>query len=143
MKRFILAALVAMAVALSTGCASTGLPPQLTDTMSEACAFYQKARPAISQYREWARVHWNDTITAPDGSVVPIIPHEAKDLLLELDGYLPKLDDAGRLVCLVAEGVLPGNEQAAVSGSVDWDRVLSTTMKVATLALELKAQGAF
>lgn len=143
MKRIILATLIALAIGLSTGCASVGLPPQLTDTMREACEFYQKSRPSIVAYRAWAEEHWNDQVTLPDGTVGSLIPHEAKDLLLELDGYLPKLDNAGRLVCLVSQGGLPQGEHEAVSGSVDWDRVLSTTMRVATIALELKAQGAF
>ena len=145
MKRFSLAALVAITLlsSLATGCASTSLPPQLTDTMREACQFYEKARPSIVAYRAWAEGHWNDQVTLPDGTVGPLIPADAKDLLLELDSYLPKLDNAGRLVCLVAAGSLPPGEQSAVSGAVDWDRVLSTTMRVATLALELKAGGAF
>jgi len=137
---------LALTLILSTACASGGtvsLPPQLTDTMREACTFYQKSRPSIVAYRAWAQEHWNDQVTLPDGTVGPLIPADAKDLLLELDSYLPKLDNAGRLVCLVAEGGLPPSENTAVSGSVDWDRVLSTTMRVATIALELKAQGAF
>lgn len=143
MKRMILAALLALALLSSLGCGSMSLPPQLTDTMREACEFYQKSRPPIVQYRAWAEEHWNDQVTLPDGSVGSLIPAEAKDLLLELDAYLPKLDSAGRLVCLVSQGGLPPGEHAAVSGAVDWDRVLSTTMRVAAIALELKAQGAF
>jgi len=134
--------ILVLAVTLS-GCGTgMNLPPQLKDTMAQACEFYQKAKPSIVAYRNWAHEHWNDLVTMPDGSTGPLIPHEAKAILTELDSYLPALDNAGQLVCLVAsDSGLPQPEQQSIGRSIDWDRVLSVTIKAATLAVQLKAQG--
>lgn len=138
MKR-ITVLLLAVLVGLSvTGCASSGVQTELSETVVEACDFYQKARPHVVAYRAWAVEHWDDQVEIAHGVAVPVIPAEQKELLRELDSYLPRLEKVGETVCAVAAGV-----RSTATRQVDWDRALAVTLKVATTALELKASGAF
>ena len=134
MKRILSLLFVVLLASLVIGCGS--MPRDLTNTINEACAFYQESKPAITAYVQWAQDHWDDEITLPDGRVVALIPDDQKALLLEIYAYLPKLDAAGQTICAVAypsDLVKPGH--------VDWDRVLSVTLKVAGAAAKLHAQG--
>lgn len=140
MKKLLSFTLVALLSIAALACASgAGVPAQLSETVTEACTFYQKVKPLVLEYREWATQNWNAEITLPDGQRVPVIPADQKELLRELDSYLPKLDTAGQQICLVAEA--SDLRRAAKSAAVDWDRVLSVTLKVATTAAQLKAEG--
>lgn len=136
MKRLLIWAMVMLLALATMACTSTRSSLELTATITEACAFYQKARPHIVAYAEWAKANWDVKITR-DGTAVDLITPEQKTLLRELSGYLPKLDKAGDTICLLAGH----NASSRDSPAVDWDRVLAVTLKVATTAVQLKAQG--
>lgn len=143
MKRLLLVWAMVMLVALATvACTSSRSSPnsnltELTETITEACGFYQKAKPHIVAYSEWAKANWEVTVTLPDGTTVDLITPEQKALLAELNVYLPKLDEAGGTICLLAGH----NASSRDSPAVNWDRVLAVTLKVATTAIQLKAEG--
>lgn len=155
MKRLfsrLLVALIAIISLVPMACASVpietiGSAFALHDTAEQACAFYRKAKPSVVAYREWAKAHWNDTLTQPDGQTVALLNDDQKTLLLELDAYLPKLDKAGTQIChyvdSIEEPVRARPPRRTAASNVDWDRVLSVTLKVATTAVQLKAEGAF
>jgi hypothetical protein len=113
-----LAALLAL-----TGCAS--LPDQLPETMKQACSLYQIVKPEVLRLRAYARDNWT------------AIPPDVQVTLTKLNGYLPELDRAGQLIC-AASGVAGSRIDTS---NVQWDDVLSTVVKVAGTAAELKAKG--
>jgi hypothetical protein len=111
------------------GCASgTALPQQIPQTMKAACDLYVKARPDVMKLREYAKANW------------PSIPPDVQQLLAKLDGYLPEIDRAGTLLCAASSTVdsLHIGEQR----KINWDDVLSTVVRGAALAIELKQKGA-
>ena len=150
-----------LAVVLITGCASTTIPMQAS--AREACEFYREVRPSIISYRAWAAQNWDAVVYVPlDPHRSPVVlpadqfkalvrPNEASDplplraiavisdeqkkLLLQIDAKLPQLEHAGVALCTVA--------YTANSREIDWDEVLAVTIKVASTAAQLKAQGAF
>jgi hypothetical protein len=113
------------------GCATTGkaLPEQIPQTMKAACDLYVKAKPDVIKLREYAKSNW------------AAIPPDVQQLLAKLDAYLPELDRAGTLLCAAdasIEALQVGNAK-----KVNWDEVLSTVVRGAALAIELKQKGAF
>lgn len=142
MKR-VITALVAVLVVFAFSCASWRGSPvvtELTETIHEACDFYEDARPVVLEYRQWAKDNWDVTVVTDDGQTIPLISPRQKKLLAELDTYLPKLDGFGSDVCLASETIATAR---ASPPRVNWDNVLSTLMKVASTAIQLKADGAF
>lgn len=110
------------------GCASSAIPVQLKDTIREACDLYQRAKPEILEWRQTAKDNWSD------------IPEDWKPILLKLDSYLPELDRAGQVIC--AASVAAANDVVFRSGSkVNWDDVLATVIKAASIAANLKSGG--
>lgn len=93
--------------------------------MKQACALYQSVRPDVVKAREYAKTNWN------------FIPPDIQQTLLKIDKYLPELDKAGVTIC-AASAAFPG---ARVAPKVNWDEVLSTVVKAASFAADLKHQG--
>lgn len=122
MKRMATILLVCILGGFMLGCAS--VPKEIPETMRQACALYTELKPQIIAAREFAHTSWNH------------IPEEWKPTLLKLDGYLPELDRAGKAVCAASGAVAP-----LAGGRVDWDDVLSTVIKAAGMAAELRAKG--
>jgi hypothetical protein len=118
--RTIRAPLAALCLVILSACAS--VPQQIPETMKRTCDLYQQVRPDVIKARAYAAEHWDQ------------IPEDAKPTLLKLDSYLPELDRAGAIVCAASIVAQPS--------SIKWDDVLSTVVKAAALAAELKAQGA-
>jgi hypothetical protein len=111
------------------GCATgKALPEQIPQTMKAACDLYVKAKPDVLKLREYAKANW------------PSIPPDVQQLLAKLDGYLPELDRAGTLLCAASSSleVL----QLGAKQKINWDDVLSTVVRGAALAIELKQKGA-
>jgi hypothetical protein len=111
------------------GCASgTALPQQIPQTMKAACDLYVKSRPDVLKLREYAKANWAS------------IPPDVQQLLAKLDGYLPELDRAGTLLCAASaslDSIYLGEKK-----KISWDDVLSTVVRGAALAIELKQKGA-
>ncbi len=132
MKNLSLFALLVCLCLASGGCRSLDLPQQIPDAMKSACSIYSKSKPLVIQFRTFAIAHWNDK--RADGS--DVIPAEIKATLLELDGYLPELDRAGQAICFASEGLaIPDGK------SIDWNKALDVTLKVAGAALDAKQKG--
>ena len=127
MKKLTAWATVALCFVLIS-CAS--IPTRLPETMKEACALYQSTKPEVLRLRAYARDNW------------AAIPPNVQETLLKLDGYLPALDRAGIAICAISGAVQVGGESRGTSSrSIDWDDVLSTVVKAATLAADLKTKG--
>jgi hypothetical protein len=111
------------------GCATgKSLPAQIPETMKAACDLYVKAKPDVLKLREYAKSNWAS------------IPPDVQQLLAKLDAYLPELDRAGTLLCAAStslETLNVGEKQ-----KINWDDVLSTVVRGAALAIELKQRGA-
>jgi hypothetical protein len=137
--KFILVALVCLIVGgVLGGCASAGksIPQQIPDALTEACNVYTKAKPLVIQARDYAKAHWNEKVP---GSDKDLIPADVKQVLQELDTYLPELDKAGLALCAASEGL---NAFTAAPGSkVDWNQVLTVVLKGAALAIDMKSKG--
>lgn len=84
-KRFFLCALVV--IFLTQSCKSVSIPQQIPETMRAACDLYTKIKPLYLKARAWAAAHWDQ------------VPEDIKPVLIELDSYGPKLDNAGQLLC--------------------------------------------
>ncbi len=117
-----------LAVVFLAACAST--PMNLPETMKEACELYKHVRPQVIEFREWAKANW-DTL-----------PRDQQKLLLQLDEYLPQLDNAGTFICAVSVPTSDAKLRAKLSG-VDWDKVLAVVAKSASVAMQMKKAGAF
>lgn len=119
-KKFLrLTALIAVVLFFLSSCAS--VPNQIPETMREACTLYQSVRPEIVKAREFARINWN------------FIPPDVQATLLKIDAYLPELDRAGVTICAASQ--VPGSVR------VNWDDVLTTVVRAATFAADLKKKG--
>lgn len=130
MKKLTVWAMLALCSILALSCASS-LPTQLPSTMKEACSLYQTVRPEVVKLRQYAKDNW------------PAIPPDVQATLLTLDGYLPALDRAGVAVCGIS-GVITTGEggiRGASTDGIQWDHVLSTVVKAAALAVDLKTKG--
>lgn len=144
--RFTVIALLAIACFALGACATSSAAPTITaqipNTISEACSFYRTVKPQVVTYVQWASLNWERKVP---GTEHPVVPDLQKVLLLELKEALPKLDRLGADVCALndALGAINEGKKIARGGSVDWDAVLSTVLKVASTAAQLKAQGAF
>ncbi len=114
-----------IACLLMLACASRPLPKQIPETMRAACDLYTQAKPDVLRAREYAKAHWET------------IPEEWKPTLRKLDSYLPRLDEAGQMICAAAAAVDVFNADKRV----DWDDVLSTVLRAVSIAAELKAKG--
>ena len=137
--KFILVALVCLILGgVAGGCATAGksLPKQIPDALNAACDVYSKAKPEVIKARDFAKAHWNDKVP---GSDKDLIPPDVKQILQQLDTYLPELDKAGLALCAASEGL---NAFSAAPGSkVDWNEVLTVVLKGASIALDMKAKG--
>lgn len=122
MKKLTVWALLALLALGLSACAS--LPTKLPETMTQACSLYQQVRPDVIKLRAYAVTNWD------------AIPPDAQETLKRLDSYLPELDRAGEMVCAISGG---GTVQA--SRSIQWDDVLATVVKAASLAADMKRQG--
>jgi hypothetical protein len=127
---------LALMAALCLSCASAPQPSVITSipqTIKEACDFYTKVKPQVVAYVQWAAANWSK------------IPDDQKVLLLDLKAALPKLDSVGVNVCAISDALsaIEEGKKIRTPAGVDWDAVLSTVLKVAATAAQLKAQGAF
>jgi hypothetical protein len=122
MKKLTVWTLLAFLAVGSFGCAS--IPSQIPGTMTQACSLYQQVRPDVVKLRAYAVSNW------------AAIPPDAQETLKKLDSYLPELDRAGEMVCAISSGGLVES-----SHSIQWDDVLSTVVKAAALAADMKRQG--
>ncbi len=150
--RIIIAIVLVSACSFLLGCASTYAKPaaiakSLPQTIDQACKFAKETRPQVIEYRNWAITNWDGKVPGTD---VPIIPDIQKQLLLKLNAHLDELDKLGVDVCAIdavlkaaAEGKGVAGDLAGGLKSINWDKVLSAVLKVATTAAQLKAQGAF
>jgi hypothetical protein len=111
------------------GCATgKGLPAQIPQTISSACTLYTQAKPDVLKAREYAKENWAS------------IPPDVQQLLAKLDAYLPELDRAGTLLCAASTSLETLN--VSDGHKINWDDVLSTVVRGAALAIELKQKGA-
>lgn len=108
-----------------TAVSCSSLPAQIPETMKEACSLYQNVRPDVLKAREYAKTHWN------------FIPSEMQEVLLKIDAYLPELDRAGVTICAASDLIARGQKPSRVN----WDDVLSTVVKAAAFAADLKGRG--
>lgn len=115
MKKYVV--LFVMLVAL-TGCASF----DVGEHAGELCEIYQTVRPDVVEGR--------DIIKASFDQFSP----EAQETFRRIDEELPKIDNAGQLVCEVAR--LGGSGRG-----VDWNAVTSAVIKGVSLAARLRAEG--
>lgn len=127
--------ILALIAALCISCASTNstVITQIPKTVKEACDFYQKTKPIIVRYVQWAVNHWDE------------LSPEQQGLLRELHTYLAVLDGLGIDVCAISDALdaIQSGKKIVTKGNVDWDAVLSTLLKIAGTAAQMKAQGAF
>lgn len=131
---------IALLAIFLTSCSSTSIvPPQLTETAKSVCNLYENAKPKVIALREWAKLNWDAKVPGTD---TPVIPSNVKATLKEFDSYLPEIDAAGKLICSFT-GNTPTPEQSALRQkikNVDWDKVLSATVKVVDLAVQYQAK---
>jgi len=138
MRKTLSVLFLVVALMLTTACASTGPPAEVGETLAAACDFYTDARPNVVAYRTWAIAHWDDQVTLEDGTATPLIPDRQKTLLLDLDEHLPKLDEVGRTICRFRDVAA----MARASPGFDWSLFITTTLRFATVAAQLRADGA-
>lgn len=127
--------ILALIAALCLACAGTQptVITQIPKTVGEACDFYRNTKPMVVAYVQYRSANWETT------------PEVEKALLLQLRDQLPMLDELGQDVCAISDALsaIEEGRQIVTGGNVDWDSVLSTVLKVASTAAQLKAQGAF
>lgn len=110
-------AMVLALVFMLMGCASA----KLGDTAVEACDLYRAVRPDVVAFKAYATANWDS------------IPPDQQTILLDLNQYLPALDNAGQVVCAFAAG--------GGGVKIEWDEVLSVVLKAVGTAVQLQAKG--
>lgn len=118
-----------LVLVLGAGCVSSSSAPNgptaqdLSNTLRAACDLYTSVKPQVMAAKKWSQDHWAS------------VPEDIKPTLLELDGYLPALDQGGLAICDGSEQVLHLHHE------VDWDKIVTALIKTVNFAIKLKQQG--
>lgn len=129
MKRLVsLSMLLIMVLLTSIGCASTkDSISEVVEPLGEVCEIYEVLRPQVVAWKAWAIEHRDQ------------LPAEQFELLVEINGYLPKLDQAGKDVCAVSNGL----DLIGASGARDeWDKALSAVLRAASIFYDVRSGAA-
>lgn len=123
----LLIVIIALGACRST---TTGLDPKLQPWFEFACDTYEEVRPVIVALLD-------ATATNPE-----IVPERYRaDLKKFREETGPRLDQGVRLLCAARGGESVDHALVAAKRGIDWNAVALTTARVATIGLQLYAQG--
>lgn len=129
-KLTILAVLCILTLTACPAATTTGLNPALQPWYEFACDTYEEVRPVIIALLDAAEAN-------PE-----IVPEKYRAEVTKFrEDTGPRLDRGVRLLCAARAGQPVGPALTAEKRGVDWNAVALTTAKVATIGLQLYAQG--
>jgi hypothetical protein len=129
-KLTILAVLVILTQTACPATTTTGLNPQLQPWFEFACDTYEEVRPVIVALLDAAEAN-------PE-----LVPEKYRPEVKKFrEDTGPRLDRGVRLLCAARAGEPVGPALTAEKRGVDWNAIALTTAKVATIGLQLYAQG--